>query len=157
LEAGDVIQEINGEPVKDANELNRYLANPDAWRGRSWTMQLTVQKLQGNGPVQLAFAPMTLPIHPTQVYETISMFLLFLLLLAYTPFRRHDGECLALLMIGYGFHRYFNEMLRADVRPTGFENWTSVLLIVAGAAMFLWLRRQPAQYTSDTSLAKASA
>jgi phosphatidylglycerol:prolipoprotein diacylglycerol transferase len=157
LEPGDVIREVNRTPVKDAADLNGYFANPDNWRGQGWTMQLAVRKPNGNDE-ELTFAPMTLPIHPTQVYESISMFLLFLLLLAFYPFRRHDGEVMALLMIGYGIHRYFNEMLRADVRPTGFENYTSLLLIGAGILIVLWLRRKPVQHEpiAAKSLARAS-
>jgi phosphatidylglycerol:prolipoprotein diacylglycerol transferase len=152
LKPGDVITEVNGDPVKDAAALNHAITSTEAWRGHSWKMELTVLKQgQKDKPQTLEFAPMTLPIYPTQVYESISMFLLFLFLLAYTPFRRHDGQVIAVLMIGYGFHRYFNEMLRGDIRPTGFENWTSLVLIAAGAALFVWLWRQPAQYKSDVS------
>ena len=151
LEPGDIIEEINGEVVKDAAELNRYLTNTDVWRGHSWKIQLTVQRPGERDPQTLEFAPMTLPIYPTQVYESISMFLLFLFLIAYIPFRRHDGEAIALLMLGYGIHRYFNEMLRGDHRPTGFENWTSLVLILAGAVLFAWLRLSPAQHKSDVA------
>ena len=166
LERGDVILKVNDQAVQDADELSHYLMSQDSWRGRGlnerghgWTMELTVQK-PNNGPQEtLAFAPLTLPIHPTQVYESISMFLLFLLLVAYYPFRRHDGEAIALLMIGYGIHRYFNEMLRADVRPTGFENWTSLILVAGGLLIFGWVWRKPAPRESEakTSLAGAAS
>ena len=75
------------------------------------------------------------------------MFLLFWVLMFYYPFRRHDGQVMAVLMIGYSLHRYVNELLRADERPVGFESWTSVILFVAGVALWLWLARRPAQYT----------
>jgi hypothetical protein len=156
LEAGDVIVGINGESVSDGRELGQYLLNPENWRGHSWNLELAVQK-GGTGPRQsLAFAPRTLPVHPTQVYESISMVLLFLLLSAFYPFRTRDGQVIALLMIGYGIHRYFNEMLRADVRPTGFENTTSLLLILGGAAILLYLRRrgQETRPAEETALAR---
>src|SRR5437660_8076835 len=102
-------------------------------------MELAVRKA-GAGPLEtLAFVPKTLPVYPTQVFESISMILLFLLLCAFYPVHRHDGQLIALLMIGYGIHRYFNEMLRADVRPTGFENYTSLLLVLGGVAILVWL------------------
>ncbi|HMF13599.1 MAG TPA: prolipoprotein diacylglyceryl transferase family protein [Gemmataceae bacterium] len=142
LEPGDTILEINGEPVRNAKELGHYLGNREHWRGKGWTLHLTVQKPRGDRQ-ELAFAPMTLPVYPTQVYESISTFLLFLLLLAFYPFRRHAGEVMALLMVGYGIHRYFNEMLRADVRPAGFENDTSLILIAAGLVLAIWLRWKP--------------
>jgi phosphatidylglycerol:prolipoprotein diacylglycerol transferase len=143
LETGDNIQQINGRPVKDCKELGQYFENLDNWRGQPWTMHLTVQKV-GGSVEDLAFAPKTLPIHPTQVYESISMLLLFLLLVAYYPFRRHDGQLMALLMIGYGIHRYFNEILRADPRPTGFESVISILLVMGGVEILarLWQYRE---------------
>jgi phosphatidylglycerol:prolipoprotein diacylglycerol transferase len=102
--------------------------------------------------------PWTLGLHPTQVYESISMLLLFLLLCAFYPFRRRDGAVLALLMLGYGLHRFFNERLRADERPGGFETYTSVVLIVAGLVFLIWLWRKPPQYHADeTVTAKAAS
>jgi phosphatidylglycerol:prolipoprotein diacylglycerol transferase len=156
LQKGDVILEVNGEPVHDSLELARYFMGADHWRGRGWTMDLTVQPPDAAAPETLSFSPRTLPVHPTQVYESISMFLLFLLLLAFYPFRRHDGQVIALLMIGYGLHRYFNEMLRADVRPTGFENWTSIVLVLGGAAILVWLwRRNPIKQKAEATPAVA--
>jgi phosphatidylglycerol:prolipoprotein diacylglycerol transferase len=148
LKPGDVILAINGEDIQDAAELNAHLSNPDYWRGQPWTMELKVHQPDGAEPT-LAFAPKTLPIHPTQVYESISMFLLFLLLTAFYPFRRHDGEVMALLMMGYAVHRYFNEMLRADIRPMGFESGTSILLFLGGVLILVWLWRKPVQYKPE--------
>ena len=96
-------------------------------------------------------------LHPTQLYEVVSMFLLFLLLTAYYPFRRHDGQVMALLMICYAVHRYLNEMLRADERPVGFESWTSIILFVAGVALWLYLWRRPAQYRFQAASDRAAA
>ena len=45
------------------------------------------------------------------------MVLLILLLLAYYPYRRHDGQLMVLLMLGYAVHRFINESLR--IEPTG--------------------------------------
>ena len=78
------------------------------------------------------------------------MVLLFLVLSAYYPFRRHDGQVMALMMVGYSMHRYVNELLRADQRPVGFEAWTSVVLFAAGVLLWLWLARWPAQYRLQT-------
>jgi prolipoprotein diacylglyceryltransferase len=73
------------------------------------------------------------------------MFLLFLLLLAFRPLQTRDGQLMPLLMMGYGVHRWLNEMLRSDPRPEGLESWTSVALIVAGAILFVWLYTRPAR------------
>ena len=42
------------------------------------------------------------------------MVLLILLLLAYYPFRRHDGQLMVVLMLGYAVHRFINESLRIE-------------------------------------------
>src|SRR5439155_4530237 len=61
-----------------------------------------------------AFTPTSIGLHPTQIYETISMCLLLFFLLSYYPYKRHDGELFVLLMFGYGVHRFLNENLRTD-------------------------------------------
>jgi phosphatidylglycerol:prolipoprotein diacylglycerol transferase len=91
-----------------------------------------------------AFVPRTLGLHPTQLYETISMSLLLFLLLAYYPFRRHNGQVFVLLMVGYAIHRFLNEILRNDT-PVEWYQMTlsqniSVLILAAAVVLELWLR-----------------
>ena len=91
-----------------------------------------------------AFVPRTLGLHPTQLYETISMSLLLFLLLAYYPFRRHNGQVFVLLMVGYAIHRFLNEILRNDT-PVEWYQMTlsqniSVLILAAALVLELWLR-----------------
>jgi prolipoprotein diacylglyceryltransferase len=75
---------------------------------------------------------------------------MFLLLTAYYPLRRHAGQVIAVLMAGYGVHRYLNELLRDDPRPKGFESYTSVVLVVAGITLwvFLQMRRTSIAHSS---------
>src|SRR5262245_62146557 len=82
-------------------------------RGKS-ELKLTVQRLDGQIEELPPFVPRTVGLYPTQVYETVSMVLLILLLLAYYPYRRHDGQLMVLLMIGYAIHRFVNESLRIE-------------------------------------------
>jgi hypothetical protein len=154
VERGDVVLKVGGENIWSYGELARSLGLPDSGSGcggskaaAGWprgqnTLTMGVLKPDGQERV-LTFTPWTLAIQPTQLYESISMLLLFLLLLAYYPFRRRPGELLALLMVGYGIHRYLNELLRIDERPESFESYISVLLIVSGLAMFVGLRWWP--------------
>jgi len=85
-------------------------------------------------------APRTLGLHPTQLYEVVSMALLFLVLTAYYPLRRRPGQVIAVLMAGYGAHRYLNELLRDDPRPQGLESYVSIVLVVAGIALWTYLQ-----------------
>jgi phosphatidylglycerol:prolipoprotein diacylglycerol transferase len=86
-------------------------------------------------------APRTLGLHPTQLYEVVSMALLFLVLTAYYPLRRLPGQVIAVLMAGYGSHRYLNELLRDDPRPQGLESYTSIVLVVVGIALWTYLQQ----------------
>jgi phosphatidylglycerol---prolipoprotein diacylglyceryl transferase len=140
LKAGDRIVQVDGRPVQTGTDLTTFLDNPIDWRGRS-DLRLTVVHEGQDEPVALpAFAPRTLGLQPTQVYESISMLLLFFLLTAYTPFKRQDGEVMALLMVCYGAHRWLNELLRNDPRPEGFESYVSLLCVAGGVLLFAWAR-----------------
>jgi prolipoprotein diacylglyceryltransferase len=142
LRPEDVIEKADGRPVSSVEDLTNYLAYFTQWPRGKTDLTLTVY-----GQSQpLTFTPRTIGLHPTQLYESVSMILLFLLLLAYAPFRTRDGQLMALLMLGYGMHRYLNELLRNDPRPEGFESYGSVILIAGGIGMWVWLLLQPAQY-----------
>jgi prolipoprotein diacylglyceryltransferase len=99
----------------------------------------------------IVFTPATVGLYPTQLYETVSMGLLILFLLAYYPFRRHDGQLMTLLMMGYAFHRFVNESLRIEPVVGGgltLSQWGSVVIFVAAVAMeiYLW-RTMPSRWS----------
>jgi phosphatidylglycerol:prolipoprotein diacylglycerol transferase len=56
----------------------------------------------------------SLPVHPTQLYSTIDGLILLVLLLAFYPLRRRDGEVMALLLLTYPLTRFLIEWLRND-------------------------------------------
>jgi prolipoprotein diacylglyceryltransferase len=139
LKEGDVITAINGKPVTAFDDLSKEFHFTYWPKGQTY-LELTVA-----GKGTLTFTPRTLGLYPTQVYEVVSMFLLFLVLLAYYPLRHNPGQVMALLMIGYGLHRYLNELLRDDPRPKGVESYGSIILIVGGLALWGWLWGSPRQ------------
>ena len=145
LTVGDVITEMNGREIKNAADVDRVLTA--GWKRGEETVRLTVER-NGKGET-LEFRPHTLRLLPTQLYESLSMTLLLFLLFAFEPFKRRDGQVMALMMMGYGVHRFFNELLRSDERPVGFEKYTSVVLGVAGLAMMLWLWYAPAPQAAN--------
>jgi phosphatidylglycerol:prolipoprotein diacylglycerol transferase len=140
LQAGDVITGVNGRPIKNYGELEDLM-------GREWVrgeQTLSLGVLRGKDEITLAtFGPRTLGLHPTQLYETISMGLLFFVLMSYFPYRKNYGEVMAVMMVGYGLHRSLNELLRADHRPEGFEKYISLGLIAAGTLLWVWFRSRP--------------
>jgi phosphatidylglycerol:prolipoprotein diacylglycerol transferase len=144
LQPGDVIVQVNGKEVHKYDDLVRSFGG-DWPRGQS-ELDMTVKR--GQQEVALAFTPRTFGLHPTQIYESVSMLLLFLLLNAYYPLRRHYGEVFVLLILCYCVHRFINEMLRNDTQAMFGTGMTlsmngSLLFLVVAAVLFIWLRRQP--------------
>jgi phosphatidylglycerol:prolipoprotein diacylglycerol transferase len=98
-------------------------------------------------------AAWSLPVHPTQLYAAIDGLVLLLLLSAYYPLRRRDGEVLGLLMVTYPITRFFVELLRND-EGVFFAGMTisqniSVALFAAGLVFWAWLFKQPKELYRD--------
>jgi phosphatidylglycerol:prolipoprotein diacylglycerol transferase len=156
LQPGDVIVEADGKKILSSRELSTHLLG-DWPRGKK-DLQLNVlrEKPGNSGPgptdvIQLpAIVPLTLGLHPTQIYESISMALLFLLLSAYYPLRSRDGMVMVLFMLGYAVHRFLNEMLRNDTADIGGTHMTlsqngSIIFFLVGLGLLGWLLRKPAR------------
>ncbi len=84
------------------------------------------------------FIPRTLGLHPTQVYETISMFLLIFFLLSYYPFRAYDGQVFTLFIAIYAVHRFLNESLRNDTDIVGIPALNMTISQNISVLMFLF-------------------
>lgn len=89
-----------------------------------------------------------LPVHPTQLYESIGCLLLFVVTYFFVrPRKRKEGEVLGWMLILYGFLRSLCEVFRDDERGVfwGFLS-TSQLISVPLVLLGLWLilRRAPA-------------
>jgi phosphatidylglycerol:prolipoprotein diacylglycerol transferase len=85
-------------------------------------------------------ATQSLPVHPTQLYETA--FALLLCLYLHLAFKRREweGQMIWQFVLGYGVIRFALEFLRAD-NPAAFAGLTlsqviSVVMVVAAMAMF---------------------
>ena len=119
-------------------------------RGKS---AVSIEVVHADGTKQqMTFAPRTIGLYPTQLYETVSMVLLILLLLAYYPFRRHDGQLMVVLMVGYAVHRFINESLRIEPSYSlglTLSQWGSVVVLAAaiGIEILLW-RIMPSRWKS---------
>lgn len=92
-------------------------------------------------------APYSLPVHPTQLYSAIDAFILFLLLSAYFPLRKRDGEVMGLLVICYPITRFLIEILRNDegvfILGLTISQTISVSLFATGLLYWAWLSRLP--------------
>jgi phosphatidylglycerol:prolipoprotein diacylglycerol transferase len=153
LRPGDVIVEAEGQPIGSSAAFSDLLLNE--WPRGETRLALKVSRPGEASPVALPpFVPKTLGLQPTQLYESISTFLLLLVLSAYFPLRKRDGEVMALFLVGYALHRFLNEILRNDTDPVWGTPLTlsqnlSILFLIVGIGLFLWLRRQPVQYGAE--------
>ncbi|MGL6095452.1 MAG: prolipoprotein diacylglyceryl transferase family protein, partial [Fimbriiglobus sp.] len=114
------------------------------WRDdRKGVNRLEITVNRDGSDIPLTFTPRTVPFYPTQLYEFVSMALLVLLLVAFQPFRRHDGQVMVVWMLGYAVHRFFNEAIR--IEPTyafglTLSQWISVGIFAAGVLLEVCLR-----------------
>jgi hypothetical protein len=114
------------------------------WPRGDKSLDLEVER---NGhPVHVGpFTPRTLGLHPTQVYETISMLLLMVLLLSFYPFRAYDGQVMTLFIACYAIHRFLNETLRNDTDTVALgmtlSQNISILMFLFAAALEFGHRR----------------
>jgi phosphatidylglycerol:prolipoprotein diacylglycerol transferase len=87
----------------------------------------------------------SLPLHPAQLYDSLSGLLLALLTWAYYPYRRRTGEVLAMGWIAYPINRFMIEFLRADEAgqfgtSLTIAQWVSLVLFASGVVFYLTLR-----------------
>jgi phosphatidylglycerol:prolipoprotein diacylglycerol transferase len=90
----------------------------------------------------------TLPVHPTQLYESFGELALFaLLVFVVRPRKRFDGQLLAVWLVGYAVLRSVVEVFRGDlergvVAGLGVGQWTSLVILLAGATLWSLARRR---------------
>lgn len=146
LRAGMRIVAVNGSPVANADMARAILFSL-----HTPGMPILVTTAPGNRPhrwVLTAPVPRSHPVHPTQVYSTINGLLLCLLLMAYDPFRRRDGELIALALTIYPITRFLLEAIRTDelaIFGTGMSisQNVSLLLLLIAAGLWWYVLRQP--------------
>jgi phosphatidylglycerol:prolipoprotein diacylglycerol transferase len=88
-----------------------------------------------------------LPVHPTQIYSSINAALLCLLLWAWFPFRRRDGEVFALMLTLYPITRILLELVRDDEpavlgAPLTISQVVSLMVLLAAAVLWVRLLRR---------------
>jgi phosphatidylglycerol---prolipoprotein diacylglyceryl transferase len=118
----------------------------------SFELQTPVQlKLSTGNTIQIppaAIPDRSRPVHPTQLYSAMDAGLLGWLLWVFYPFRRRDGEVLALLLTIHPVTRFLLEVIRTDepaVFGTGLSisQNISIVLFASGIALWWYLSRQP--------------
>lgn len=134
LNSGDQIKAIDGVQVASVGMIRQRLGHRPA------TFELTTH----HGHIAVLSLPnlprWSYPVHPTQIYSTINALLICLLLLAYYPLRRRDGEVFALCLTIYPFARFLLEIIRSDGSIAWiFKGSQCVSVIILIATGFLWI------------------
>ncbi len=101
-------------------------------------------------------ATRSLPVHPTQLYESGSALALCGILLLWWRWRRRPGEVFALMGCLYSVVRFTIEGFRNDTSPVlgslTLGQVTSIPVFAVGLAAFVYCRMSGAKYVSDARL-----
>jgi len=145
LKNDDAVTTINGRRVESMEDIKPAMLTA-LESGKNLRLGLATGK-----SVEIAAAPMpprSRPVHPTQIYSAIDAGILGWLLWSFYPFRRRDGETIALLLTVHPITRFLLEIIRTDepaVFGTGMSisQNISVLLLACGLAVWWYLSKQP--------------
>lgn len=134
---------------KDAVEAKRRLARAEVQYGDLRT-QMQRYQLSAAELRQIAAEHRSLPVHPTQLYSTITAGLVALLLNSFYYRRWRDGQVICLLLVIEPVTRVLLEMIRADnpvdiVVGLTISQKIAAGLVALGIAGFLVLQRMPAR------------
>jgi phosphatidylglycerol---prolipoprotein diacylglyceryl transferase len=145
LHVNDSVAAVNGIPIHSTSDA----------KARVFDLTLSQQplnlQLRSGASIAIAAAPLperSLPVHPAQAYSAIDAGLLCWLLWSYFPFRRRDGEVIALLLTIHPITRFLLEIIRTDepaVFGTGLSisQNISILLLACGVGLWWYISRQP--------------
>lgn len=99
-------------------------------------------------PANSEFALSGVPLHPTQIYESLLNLGLYFAMAWFFRRRKFDGQVFAVYLMCYAVARSFVEIFRGDYAPTHIHSGltpahlVSIGIFVAGAILFFKLPRQ---------------
>ncbi|MGH7992332.1 MAG: prolipoprotein diacylglyceryl transferase [Limisphaerales bacterium] len=108
----------------------------------AWSMQYQ-QGLPGVGPNSPS-----LPVHPTEIYDALDNFILYLLLAWLFRHKKFDGQVFATYLLGYAVTRTIMECFRGDYSALHFHygltpgQLVSLPIFIAGLALAIALSRR---------------
>lgn len=104
---------------------------------------------------ELSGTPLEVPLHPTELYDALLNFLLYLALAWWFRRKQFDGQIFALYLLGYAGCRSIVECYRGDYPPDHVHagvftpaQLLSVPIFVAGLLLWFWFSRRAASGTS---------
>jgi phosphatidylglycerol:prolipoprotein diacylglycerol transferase len=159
LEVGDVVTHLGGVKVENEHHAAQAFA-----AALTDVTPLTLTTADGKTielpPTELPAT--SRPVHPTQIYASINAALLGWFLWCYYPFRRRDGEVIALLLTLYPMARFLLEMIRTDEgsflgTQLSISQNVSLILLALMVPAWIWLLRHPSRPTQQLASTTAGA
>jgi len=156
--AGEPILSINRREVHTLDEAQEALS--EAFAKNSALELQTARGIYRLSPLP-DVQEYSRPVHPTQLYSAIDAFLLCLFLIAYYPYRQHDGEVTALTLTLHPISRFLLEIIRTDEGPvfgTGLSisQNISLMVLVVGVGIWIYILRRPSGPVWPARLAPAA-
>jgi len=146
LKPGQTFRAVNGASVPTVYDARWALIHAHR-HGREITLEVAGMAQPVRIPIPNPL-PRSAPVHPTQLYSTIDALVLCLFLLAFDPFKRRDGEVLALFLTFYPINRFLMECIRTDepgvwgTSLTGAQ-FLSLAILVGVVGLWWYLLRRP--------------
>ncbi|MEM6799016.1 MAG: prolipoprotein diacylglyceryl transferase family protein [Planctomycetota bacterium] len=138
LKPGDRVAVINGSKVLSLDQA-QFLVT------KAYDAKQPIQLRLASGAAVTAPAASirqrSLPVHPTQIYSAVNAGLLAWFLWLYYPFRRRDGEVVALLLTIYPLARFLLEAIRTDdsfIAGTGLTTSQNVSILLLATMVPVW-------------------
>ena len=117
-----------------------------------WAIQFPNQSAAWKGQYRLGLVGEyvnSLPVHPTQIYESLLSLCLYATLAWLFRRKKFDGEVFGAYLVGYALLRSFVELFRGDYPQHYLDGWVtpgqlvSMVILVAGVALLWRLPRPP--------------
>lgn len=145
LAKGDRIRAVNGVKVESVEAAADVLTSVFKKSSR----HIQIETVDGRN-YRWELPQRSRPVFPTQIFSAVNAALIALFLWCVYPFRRRDGEVIALALTIYPVARFLLERIRVDVPPTEYfgiplstSQWISVAMLAAVALFWLFLLRRP--------------
>jgi phosphatidylglycerol:prolipoprotein diacylglycerol transferase len=145
LTANELVTAINGHAVENLQQAEQQL-----WAAFWSELPLALTTASGRQYTlpAVAISARSREVHPAQVYSAVNAALLAALLWNFYPFRRRDGEVMALMLTLYPISRFLLEMIRKDEAAmfgTGLSisQNISVAILLGMVGVWIWLWRSP--------------
>jgi phosphatidylglycerol---prolipoprotein diacylglyceryl transferase len=93
-----------------------------------------------------SFAPLNIPLHPTQLYDVLSNLVIFIILLILRPWKKFNGQVIIWFLIMHSTARLYIERFRGDDRGilpgTGWTmtQFIAILILVSAISALFYLR-----------------